>query len=80
MSVNDYMDRFDEAIMHCDIRDEPWVTITKFVDRLQLDIKREVELHTTDTLEEAFHKAIEVEKYLKTSTNRHTSFYQPMDS
>ena len=71
--MTDYMDRFDKAMMHCNIRDKPWVTIAKFVNGLRLDIKREVELHMIDTLEEAFHKAVEIKKYLKTSTNRHTS-------
>lgn len=40
--------------------------MTKFINRLRKEIKREVNLPSAKTLAEAYHKVLEVERYLRT--------------
>uniref|UniRef100_A0A5B7BML6 RNA-directed DNA polymerase n=1 Tax=Davidia involucrata TaxID=16924 RepID=A0A5B7BML6_DAVIN len=74
-SVTDYLARFEELFMRCAIHEEPWVTISRFINGLRPEIKREVNLHSPDTLDEAFHKALELEKLHRLPNPRRLSTY-----
>ena len=67
-NVTDYMTRFDELMLRCDIQEEQWVTVTRFVNGLRFEIQRELRLSFPDSVEEAYHRALEVE-----SLSRYTS-------
>lgn len=41
-SVINYLARFEELFMRCGIREEPWITVSRFIKWLHLEIKREV--------------------------------------
>ena len=47
-------------------QEEPFHTIRRFINRLKEDIKREVELYASNSLEEAYQKAMTIVRYLKT--------------
>ncbi|KAF7810704.1 Transposon Ty3-I Gag-Pol polyprotein [Senna tora] len=67
-NVTDYMTRFDELMLRCDIQEEQWVTVTRFVNGLRPEIQRELRLNFPESIEEAYHRALEVE-----SLSRYTS-------
>ncbi|KAJ8436879.1 hypothetical protein Cgig2_004374 [Carnegiea gigantea] len=43
---------------------EQWVIVTRFITRLRDDLKRKVNLHHPESLMEAYHKALEIEKWV----------------
>ncbi|KAI9200637.1 hypothetical protein LWI28_011047 [Acer negundo] len=63
-SVNDYMSVFDDQLIRCNIKEEPDVTIARFLNGLKLEVKRVVSIHNPKTLEDAYSKALETKKYL----------------
>lgn len=69
-SVSDYLARFEELMLRCEIDEEPFITVSRFVNGLRVDIKREVTLYNPESLEEAYHKALEIEKYLRSPSLR----------
>ncbi|OVA05609.1 hypothetical protein BVC80_8661g7 [Macleaya cordata] len=73
-SVTDYLARFEDLFIRCDVHEEAFVTVTRIINGLRPNIKREVKLYSPDTLEEAFHKALEIEKYLRFPAQRHVVF------
>lgn len=48
--------------LKCAIREEQWVIVTRFINGLRDDLKGEVNLHHLESLMEAYHKALEIEK------------------
>lgn len=50
----DYLARFEELMLRCEIDEEPFVS--RFVNGLRVDIKRGVTLYNPESLEEAYHK------------------------
>ncbi|KAF7801817.1 putative mitochondrial protein [Senna tora] len=71
------MTRFDEIMLICDIQEEQWVMITRFVNGHCLEIQRELRLNFPESVEEAYHKALEVESFSRfTSARRFTSVGQ----
>jgi len=69
-NVSDYYAQFEEMKLRCDIREEPWVTVIRFINGLRYDLKGEVGLHHPDSSMEAYPKALEIEKYKKPSYSR----------
>ena len=69
-SVTDYMSVFDDLLIRCNIKEEPDVTIAKFLNGLKFEVKRVVSIHNPDTLEDAYSKALEAEKYLRPYPSR----------
>jgi len=61
-SVSDYINSFEELTQRCDLLEDPSITIARFVRGLRTDLKREVTLSAPYTVDEAYHKALEVEK------------------
>ncbi|KAF7839637.1 putative mitochondrial protein [Senna tora] len=73
-NVTDYMTRFDELMLRCDIQEEQWVTVTRFVNGLRPEIQRELRLNFPESVKEAYHRALEVESLSRyTSARRFTS-------
>ena len=62
-NVSDYYAQFEEIKLICVVREEQWITVTKFINGLRDDLKGEVSLHHAQSLVEAYQKALEIEKY-----------------
>lgn len=62
-SVTKYLNQFKELMLRCDIKEELQLTLHRFVSGLREDTKREVNYICTETLNDAHHKALEMEKY-----------------
>ena len=61
-SVSDYINSFEELTQRCDLLEDPSITIARFIRGLWTDLKREVTLSVPYILDEAYHKALKVEK------------------
>ncbi|KAF7831713.1 putative mitochondrial protein [Senna tora] len=55
-------------MLRCDIQEEQWVTVTRFVNGLRPEIQRELGLNFPESIEESYLRALEVE-----SLSRYTS-------
>ncbi|PON33362.1 hypothetical protein TorRG33x02_355030 [Trema orientale] len=75
--MNEYAAKFEDFSTRCDIDETASFTISQFVNGLRIDIKRRVLLQPYDSADDAYHKALEIEKYLQTSPTRHTQFTKP---
>ena len=69
-SVTDYMSVFDDLLIRCNIKEEPDVTVARFLNGLKFEVKRVVSRHNPDTLEDAYSKALEAKKYLRPYPSR----------
>ncbi|KAI9177710.1 hypothetical protein LWI28_018373 [Acer negundo] len=69
-SVNDYMSVFDDLLIRCNIKEEPNVTVARFLNGLKFEVKRVVSIHNPETLEDAYSKALEAKKYLRPYPSR----------
>ena len=73
LSVDEYSAKFEEARFRCrefHVEDQ-FAIYTRFVNGLRFNIQRMVKLHATHTVEDAYKKVLEVEKF-----NRPSSFAQ----
>ena len=71
LSVTEYSTKFEEARLRCSqfhVEDQ-FSICTHFVNGLKFEIQRMVKLHAPHTIEDAYQKALEVEKF-----NRPSSF------
>ena len=71
LSVAEYSAKFEEARLRCSefhVEDQ-FVVCTHFVNGLKFNIQTMVKLHAPHTVEDAYQKALEVEKF-----NRPSSF------
>ncbi|CAB4263779.1 unnamed protein product [Prunus armeniaca] len=67
MPVAEYIAKFEEFMLRCDIREDQRMTLSRFRSGLRLELQRELIPHTVNTLERVFQKVQELEKYLKSS-------------
>lgn len=58
-SVSDYMSQFEDLMLRCELQEVPWLTVTRFINGLQVDIKREVSKQSPQVLEDAYHDVLE---------------------
>ncbi|KAF2310483.1 hypothetical protein GH714_012830 [Hevea brasiliensis] len=49
---------------------ELFPVLHRFINRLRLDIQKELKLHSPETIEEAYHKALEIKSYYHFPTSR----------
>ncbi|KAK0604665.1 hypothetical protein LWI29_018012 [Acer saccharum] len=63
LSVTNYLTRFEDLNVRCEIKEESCVATARFINGLKFEIKKEVNVHSVTTLEEAYHKALEFETY-----------------
>ncbi|CAB4294452.1 unnamed protein product [Prunus armeniaca] len=78
MPVAEYIAKFEEFMLRCDIREDRRMTLSQFRSGLRPELQRELIPHTVNTLERVFQKVQELEKYLKSSNivkKRSTSGY-----
>lgn len=68
-TVDVYVVKFEE-LLRSDINEEPRLTVSRFINGLRTEIKREVIVHSPDSLKDAYHKALEFEKYLQSFSRR----------
>jgi len=59
--VLDYINNFEELIQRCELMEDPSITIPRFIHGLRPDLRQDVTLSSPFTLDEAYHKALEVE-------------------
>ena len=71
LSVAEYFAKFEEARLRCSefYVEDQFVVCTNFVNGLRFNIQRIVKLHAPHTIEDAYQKVLEVEKF-----NRPSSF------
>ena len=71
LRVPEYSTKFEEARLRCSEfhAEDQFIVCTRFVNGLKFDIQRMFRLHASHTVENAYQKALEVEKF-----NRHSSF------
>ncbi|KAK0596825.1 hypothetical protein LWI29_019379 [Acer saccharum] len=75
-SVTDYLTRFEDLRVRCEIKEEPCVATARFINGLKFKIKREVNVHSVTTLEEAYHKALEFETYFSSPPRRRSTPFE----
>ncbi|KAL2485845.1 Uncharacterized protein Adt_30601 [Abeliophyllum distichum] len=61
------MTRFED-LYRCDIHEDSYVTVTRLINGSRLEIKYKVSLQSLESAKDAYHKALEVEKYLRSYT------------
>ena len=74
LSVAEYSAKFEEARLWCSqfhVEDQ-FVVCTRFVNGLRLDIQGMVKLHAPYIVEDAYQKALEVDKFNRPSSFVHT--------
>ena len=77
LNVAEYSTKFEETRLRCSqfhVEDQ-FDVCTRFVNGLRFDIQRMVKLHAPPNVEDAYQKALEVEKF-----NRPSSFAHPVQS
>ncbi|CAL8989542.1 unnamed protein product [Prunus brigantina] len=67
MPVAEYIAKFEEFTLRCDIREDRRMTISRFRSGLRPELQRELIPHTVNTLERVFQMVQELEKYVKSS-------------
>ena len=74
LSVAKYFAKFEEARFRCSEfhADDQFVVCIGFVNSLRFNIQRMVKLHDPHTIEDAYQKALEVEKLYRPSSFAHT--------
>lgn len=73
MTVTEYMTKFDELVLRCDVTEDERYTISRFRSGLRPDIKHEMKLLPYDTLDGSYQMALEFEDYFKSSNSRRSS-------
>ena len=75
LSVAEYSTKFEEARLRCSEfhAEDQFAVCTRFINGLRFDIQRMVKLHAPHTVEDAYQKSLEVEKFNKPSSFAHTS-------
>ena len=74
LSIAEYSAEFEEARLRCSeihVEDQ-FAVYTRFVNGLKFNIQRMVKLHAPHIVEDAYQKALEVEKFNRPSSFAHT--------
>jgi hypothetical protein len=72
-SVTEYMTRFREFALSCELEEESLIRVRIFDNDLNFDIKREVSIPVPElVVDEAYHKVLGIEKYQKPIPRRET--------
>ena len=62
-TVADYIARFDDLMIRCNVDEEPMATLARFRDGLRPEFQRELVLQEVSTLEKAYRYALNMEMY-----------------
>ncbi|XP_050387198.1 uncharacterized protein LOC126803432 [Argentina anserina] len=68
MSAVEYIDKFEEFMVRCNITEDPSVTLARFRTGLRPELQRELIPHEVYSLERAYQIVLELERYLKSPT------------
>jgi len=60
MSVQDYITKFEDLTLHCDVREHHSHIVTRFVWDLRSKIRRVTGSYDLDTVEEAFDVTLKI--------------------
>ena len=74
MTVKEYMNKFDELVVRCDIQENSRLTLSRFRTGLRPTLQREMLQHTVESVDEAFQLALGIETYLQTPSDRKSAF------
>ena len=82
LSVSKYSAKFEEARLRCSEfhAEDQFAVCTRFVNGLRFDIQRMVRLHAPHTVDDAYQKALEVEKLNRPSSFTHIDQSQSKSS
>ena len=72
--MSNYINSFEELIQRCELVEDPSFTIARFIPGLQPDLKHDLTLSSPFILDEAYHKALDVEKLNKPVPVRRPTF------
>jgi len=72
--VKEYMNKFVELVVRCDIHEDSGLTLSRFRTGLKPTLQREMLPHTVESVDEAFQLALGIESYLQTPSDRKSSF------
>ncbi|KAK4489657.1 hypothetical protein RD792_005469 [Penstemon davidsonii] len=64
MPVTEYISKFEEFMLRCNVTEDASVTLSRFRTGLRLELQRELIPHDVDSLERAYQIVIELERYL----------------
>ncbi|KAK4477808.1 hypothetical protein RD792_017070 [Penstemon davidsonii] len=64
MLVTEYISKFEEFMLRCNVTEDASVTLSRFRTGLRLELQRELIPHDVDSLERAYQIVIELERYL----------------
>ena len=70
MTVTEYIAKFDEYMMRCDVDEDPAVVLSRFRMGLKFDLQRELMPHMVTSLEHAYQMVQELEHYVRQSPAR----------
>ena len=74
-SVADYITRFDDLMIRCNIDEEPVAILARFRAGLRLEYQRELVLHKVSTLEKAYRYANNMELYAAHTQRTNTTWF-----
>lgn len=69
-SVIEYLNQFEKLILRWNLREKTYITVRRFINGLRKDIKPDVDYISPRTLEDAYHRALEMERYIYYPTPR----------
>ncbi|KAI9153562.1 hypothetical protein LWI28_013115 [Acer negundo] len=72
-SSDDHFDPARKFKIRCNIKEEPDVTVARFLNGLKFEVKHVVSIHNPETFEDAYSKALELETYLRPYPSRRLS-------
>ena len=68
----DYITRFDDLMIRCNVDEEPMATLARFWAGLRPEFQRELVLQEVSTLEKAYCYALNMEMYTTYNQGGHT--------
>ena len=74
-TVADYISRFDDLMIRCNLDEEPVATLARFRAGLRPEFQRELVLQEVTSLEKAYRYALNMEVYSTHAQREHTPWY-----
>ena len=74
-TVSEYISRFDDLMIRCNIDEEPMATLARFRAGLRSEFQRELVLHEVTSLEKAYRYTLNMEIYATHAQRDHTPWY-----
>ncbi|KAK9951474.1 hypothetical protein M0R45_006914 [Rubus argutus] len=68
MTAEEFIDKFEELMLRCNVNEDPSVTLARFRTGLRPELQKELIPHDVYSLERAYQLVQELERYLKTTT------------